>query len=196
MQRRWWVLLAPLSALALTDRLERPDDVVPAATGRRHQGEGALNLIAWDGYVEDGSNDPAYDWVHPFQEETGCTIKVQYAATSDEMVTLMRQGGGTVYDGVSASGDASLRLIRGGDVAEVNIDLFPAYKDVLEPLQAPPHNTVDGKHYGVPYMYGPNFLMYNTDEVAPAPDSWDITFESDSPYAGSITAYDLSLIHI
>jgi putative spermidine/putrescine transport system substrate-binding protein len=190
MQRRWWVLLVPLSALALVASACGGGDDVVGPLESIGQGEGALNLIAWDGYVEDGSNDPAYDWVHPFQEETGCTIKVQYANTSDEMVTLMRQGGGTVYDGVSASGDASLRLITGGDVAEINIDLFPEYKDVLEPLQAPPHNTVDGKHYGVPYMYGPNFLMYNTDEVSPAPDSWDITFESDSPYAGSITAYD------
>ena len=42
----------------------------------------------------------------------------------------------------------------------------------------------------MPYMYGPNFLMYNPDVVTPRPDSWDITFEADSPYAGSITAYD------
>ena len=68
--------------------------------------EGALSLIAWNGYTEDGSNDPAYDWVTPFEDETGCKVTVKYADTSDEMVTLMRQGGGSVYDGVSASGDA------------------------------------------------------------------------------------------
>ena len=102
------------------------------------QGEGALNLIAWNGYVEDGSNDPNYDWVTPFEEETGCTVTVKYADTSDEMVTLMRQGGGTVYDGVSASGDASNRLIAGGDVAAIDIDLFPELQNVSEPLQAAP----------------------------------------------------------
>ncbi len=152
--------------------------------------EGALNLIAWSGYVEDGSNDPKFDWVHPFENETGCQITVKYADTSDEMVSLMRQGGGRVYDGVSASGDASNRLIAGGDLTAVDPKLFPDFKDVLQPLQAPPHNTVNGIHYGVPYMYGPNFLMFNPKVVKPAPTSWDITWESNSPYAGKITAYD------
>jgi putative spermidine/putrescine transport system substrate-binding protein len=153
-------------------------------------GEGSLSLIAWSGYVEDGSNDKAYDWVTPFEKETGCKIKVKYGDTSDEMVTLMRQGGGTVYDGVSASGDASNRLIAGGDVAEINIDLIPNYGDVMSSFESPGHNTVDGKHYGVPYVWGPNVLMFNTDVVKQAPTSWEPTFSADSPYAGQVTAYD------
>jgi putative spermidine/putrescine transport system substrate-binding protein len=152
--------------------------------------EGALSLIAWSGYVEDGSNDKNYDWVTPFQNETNCKITTKYADTSDEMVSLMRQGGGRQYDGVSASGDASNRLIAGGDLAAIDPNLFPEYKDVLQPLQAPKHNTVGGLHYGVPYMYGPNFLMYNPKMVKPAPTSWDITWESNSPYAEKITGYD------
>ena len=164
------------------------------------KGEGKLSLVAWGGYVEDGTSAGGedYDWVHPFEKQTGCQITVKYADSSDEMVSLMRQGGGSVYDGVSASGDASNRLIAGGDVAEVNMDLFPDFNDVLEPLQSPAHNTVDGKHYGVPYMYGPNFLMYNTDVVKPAPTSWDVTWEptldgKPNPYAGEITGYDVPI---
>ena len=154
------------------------------------EGEGELNLIGWNGYIEDGANDPNYDWVTDFEKETGCKVNAKYGDTSDEMVTLMRQGGGTVYDGVSASGDASNRLIAGGDVAEINMDLIEGYDDVMGALQEPGHNTIDGKHYGVPYLWGPNVLMYNTDEVTTAPTSWDVTFEADSPYAGSVTAYD------
>ena len=162
-------------------------------------GEGALNLIAWNGYTEDGSNDPNYDWVTPFEKETGCKVTVKYADTSDEMVTLMRQGGGSSYDGVSASGDASNRLIAGGDVAAVDPALFPAMSDVLAPLRAGGSRTaqyiVNGAQYGVPYMYGPNFLMYNTKVVKPAPTSWDLTFETTlngapNPYAGKLTGYD------
>lgn len=154
------------------------------------EGEGELSLIGWSGYVESGENDPAYDWVTPFEKKTGCKVKVKYGDTSDEMVTLMRQGEGAVYDGVSASGDASNRLIAGGDVAEVNIELIEGYGDVMASLQSPGHNTVDGKHYGVPYLWGPNVLMYNTDVVKEEPSSWDVVFESDSPYAGKVTAYD------
>ncbi|MEA2461110.1 MAG: putative spermidine/putrescine transport system substrate-binding protein [Actinomycetota bacterium] len=163
------------------------DSALPTSIG---EGEGALNLIAWSGYVESGQNDPNYDWVTEFQKDTGCKVKVKYGDTSDQMVTLMRQGGGSIYDGVSASGDASLRLISGGDVAEINMDLIDGFDDVMSSLQSPGHNTVDGKHYGVPYLWGPNVLMYNTDVVKEEPTSWDVTWEADSPYAGQITAYD------
>jgi putative spermidine/putrescine transport system substrate-binding protein len=149
-------------------------------------GEGSVNLIAWEGYVEDGSNDPHYDWVTPFEKNTGCKVNVKYAGSSDEMVTLMKSG---QYDGVSASGDASNRLIAGGDVVEVNTDLIPDFQNISPALQSPPHNTIDGKHYGVSYAWGANILMYNTKEVSPAPTSWDQVFDGTS-YKGKVTAYD------
>ena len=98
-------------------------------------GEGEVNLIAWAGYVEDGSTDPKVDWVTSFEEETGCQVNVKTGNTSDEMVTLMRTGD---YDGVSASGDATLRLIAAGDVAPVNTDLVPNYADVFAGLKNQP----------------------------------------------------------
>jgi putative spermidine/putrescine transport system substrate-binding protein len=105
----------------------------------------------------------------------------------------MRQGG--TWDGVSASGDATNRLIAGGNVSAVDPKLFPNFANVIGPLNPDggtnnSHYVVDGYVYGVPWMYGPNFLMYNADVVKPAPTSWDITFEPDSPYAGKITAYN------
>jgi putative spermidine/putrescine transport system substrate-binding protein len=114
---------------------------------------------------------------------------VKLGNTSDEMVTLMRTG---KYDGVSASGDATLRLIAGGDVDPVNTDLIPNYADVFEGLKDQPHNTVDGVSYGVPHGRGANLLMYNTEVVKPAPDSWSIVWggEESQPYKGKITAYD------
>ncbi|MBI3648146.1 MAG: ABC transporter substrate-binding protein [Actinobacteria bacterium] len=147
------------------------------------QGEGALNLIAWPGYTQKA-------WVRPFEQESGCKVSLKYGNTSDQMVNLMRQQGGTLYDGVSASGDATNRLIAGGDVAPIDTTSFPEYADVMQTLQAPPHNTVDGVHYGVPYMWGPNILMYNTNVVKTAPTSWNVVFDPSSPYAGKVTAYD------
>ena len=128
-------------------------------------GEGQLNLVAWEGYAQP-------EWVKPFEAQTGCQVHTKYAGSSDEMVTLMRQGGGSQYDMVSASGDASLRLIRGGDVQPMNVDLVPEWKNFIPQLQSPPHNTVDGKHYGISLQWGPNTLLYNTRSVTPAPNSW------------------------
>src|SRR3954454_11584853 len=144
-------------------------------------GEGKLNVIAWEGYTQP-------QWVKPFTKETGCKVNAKYAGSSDEMVTLMRQGGGSQYDMVSASGDASLRLIRGGNVQPVNVDLIPGYKDFIPQLKSPPHNTVDGKHYGVSLQWGPNTLLYNTKKVSPAPTSWAAIY--DPRYKGEVTVPD------
>jgi len=154
------------------------------------KGEGQLDLIAWDGYVESGKNDPKADWVTPFEQQTGCKVTVKYEPTSDDMVAAMREGGGGAYDGVSASGDASNRLIAGGNVAVVNTKLIKGFSDINKKLQSPPHNTVNGKHYGVSFMWGANVLLYNTDVVKPAPTSWSVVFDPKSPYAGKLTAYD------
>lgn len=139
------------------------------------EGEGQVDIIAWAGYVERGETDPAYDWVTAFEAETGCKVNVKVAATSDEMVTLMNEGG---FDLVTASGDASNRLISGGTVQEININLIPSWDTVDPRLQSAPWNTVDGKHYGVPYQWGANVLMYNTEVFGDSPpDSWDVVFE-------------------
>ena len=150
-------------------------------------GEGQVNIVAWGGYVEDGSTDPAVDWVTDFEKETGCQVNVKVGGTSDEMVQLMQSG---EYDVVSASGDASLRLIYGGDVAPVNTALIPNYADVYENRKNQQWNSGDGVSYGVPHGRGANLLAYNTDKVTPAPTSWSVVWDENSPYKGKVTAYD------
>lgn len=149
--------------------------------------EGQLNIIVWAGYAEDGSNDPSVDWVTPFEKQTGCQVNAKVAGTSDEMVQLMRTGG---YDGVSASGDATLRLVYGGQVAPVNTKLVPNYATISDFLKKKAWNSVDGQMYGIPHGWGANVLMYNKATVAPAPDSWSAVFDDASKYAGKVTAYD------
>jgi spermidine/putrescine-binding protein len=149
--------------------------------------EGSVSILAWPGYVEDGSNDPAVDWVSGFEEETGCMVNAQAYGTSDEAVNLVRAGG---YDVVAASGDATLRLIAAGDVAAVNTDLIPSYDGVFDFLKEQAWNSVDGQSYGVPHGYGANLLLYNTEVVTPAPTSWDVVFDRASEYSGKVTAYD------
>ena len=155
-------------------------------------GEGEVSIISWAGYVERGETDPNYDWVTEFEAQTGCKVTNKTAATSDEMVTLMNEGG---FDLVTASGDASNRLIAGGKVQPINIDLIPSWSTVDDRLKDAPWHTVGGVHYGVPYQWGPNVLMYNTEVFSEAPTSWDVTFEKmDLPDGksneGRVQAYD------
>src|ERR1700712_2803081 len=139
------------------------------------KGEGAVSIVAWAGYIERGESDKAYDWVTGFEKETGCKVSVKTAATSDEMVALMNEGG---FDLVTASGDASLRLVAGKRVQPINVDLIPSWKTLDDRLKNAPWHTVDGVHYGVPYLWGPNVMMYNTDAFkGQPPKSWNVVFE-------------------
>ncbi len=155
-------------------------------------GEGALNIVAWAGYIERGQTDKAFDWVTKFEADTGCMVNVKTAGTSDEMVALMNEGG---FDLVTASGDASLRLIAGKRVQPINIDLIPSWSTVDERLKTAGWHTVDGVHYGVPYMWGPNVLMYNTEVFPEPPTSWNVVFEEmtlpdGKSNKGRVQAYD------
>jgi putative spermidine/putrescine transport system substrate-binding protein len=149
--------------------------------------EGAVNILAWPGYAEDGSNDPATDWVTPFEKDTGCQATVKYFGSSDEALNLMKSGD---YDVVSASGDATLRLIAGGYVQPVNTDLLKNYADIQPFLKETAYNSVDGQMYGMPQGWGANLLTYNPDVVKPAPTSWADMFDPASPHKGKISAYD------
>jgi putative spermidine/putrescine transport system substrate-binding protein len=154
--------------------------------------EGQVNIVAWPGYIERGETDPNYDWVTAFETETGCQVNVQTAGTSDEMVALMNEG---TYDLVTASGDASLRLIAGRSVQGVDLSLIPSYASVDERLQGADWYTAEGVSYGVPYQWGANVLMYNTEVFPEAPTSWSVVFEEQTfpdgqSNQGRVQAYD------
>lgn len=155
--------------------------------------EGQVNIVAWPGYIERGETMKEFDWVTKFEEATSCKVVVKTANTSDEMVALMNEGG---FDLVTASGDASLRLVAGKRVQPINTDLIPSWGTVDERLQSAPWHTVDGVHYGTPYMWGPNVLMYNTEAFGDQPPtSWNVVFEEmtlpdGKSNKGRVQAYD------
>lgn len=156
-------------------------------------GEGRVDIVAWPGYIERGETMAEFDWVTGFEEATGCMVNVKTANTSDEMVALMNEGG---FDLVTASGDASLRLIAGKRVQPVNLSLIPSWDTVDDRLKDAPWYVVDGVHYGVPYMWGPNVLMYNTEVFGDQPpSSWNVVFEEmtlpdGQSNKGRVQAYD------
>ena len=161
-----------------------PKVAMASAVGK---GEGALNIVVWAGYAESGTNDPKVDWVHPFEKQTGCKVNAKIGNTSDEMVQLMKTG---QYDGVSASGDATLRLIYGGEVAPVNTSLVANYAGISSFLKNGNWNSVGGQMYGIPHGWGANLLMWNPSKVTGAQDSWAAVFSDASKYQGKVTAYD------
>jgi putative spermidine/putrescine transport system substrate-binding protein len=191
-------LLLALAVAAVVTGCAKKEEPAPAAATEAAPAaastalEGRVDIVAWPGYIERGETDKGYDWVTAFEQDTGCKVNVKTAGTSDEMVSLMTQGG---YDLVTASGDASLRLIRGGTVQPVDISRIPSYANVDERLKQASWHFVDGKHYGTPYQWGPNVLMYNTEAFKTPPISWSVVFEEQrlpdgKSNKGRIQAYD------
>ena len=187
--RRWMSLLAASALLVSACAAGPGGSPAPSTISAVGNGEGKVTVLAWPGYVEDGTTSPDVDWVSSFEQETGCDVTVQTFGTSDEAFTLF-QTNPTQFDVISASGDATLRLVAGGFVQPVNVDLIPSYAEIFPDLKDKDYNTVDGVHYGVPHGRGANVLMWRTDEVTTAPTSWTALFDPASPYAGKFSVYD------
>ncbi len=191
MKHRRFLALAAIAALAIgacsAGGSASTGPSLPASIG---DGEGELNLIIWPGYAERGDVDPAYDWVTPFEEATGCIVKTTEMTDSNNGVSLMQSGD---YDGGSFSGDATSRLMQGGVVAPVNVDLLPNYANIFEGLKNKTHNSLNGVPYGVPHGRGPNLLMYNTEVVTEPQTSWDIVWDGGANGEGKVSVYDSSI---
>jgi putative spermidine/putrescine transport system substrate-binding protein len=162
-----------------------PSVNLPTSVG---EGEGELSVLAWPGYAENGTTDPTVNWVKPFEDQTGCKTSVQVFGTSDEAFSLFSTNP-EKFDVISASGDASLRLVRAGYVQPVNVELVKNYADIFPALKDKPYNTVDGIHYGIPHGRGSNLLMWRTDKVSPDPTSWAEMFDPTKPWAGKVSVY-------
>jgi putative spermidine/putrescine transport system substrate-binding protein len=173
MKKTFVHVLAPITAVVLAAVTSGA-----AAQGmlqKLGKGEGQVDIVAWPGYIERGATDKNFDWVTEFEKKTSCKVNVKTAGTSDEMVALMNEGG---FDLVTASGDASMRLIRGKRVQPINTKLVPSFGTVDKRLQQAPWHYQNGMHYGVPYQWGWNVLMYNTNVFKDKPPtSWSVVFE-------------------
>ena len=169
---------------------DAPTTAPTATPGGIGEGEGELNLVIWGGYAEKGETIEGFDWVNPFQDATGCMVNATAMTDSNNGVSLMQSGN---YDGISASGDATTRLIAGGYVEAIDPDTLPNYANVFPGLKDLPHNTVDGVNYGVPHGRGPNLMMWNSEVITEAPTSWDAVWEGGSEYDGQISVYDSSI---
>ena len=145
------------------------------------QEEGEVNIVQWPGYAT---------LVDDFTAATGCKVNTKDAGTGDDMISLIQSG---EYDGVSASGHTSVRLMAAGDVAPVNAELLPNYADIADGLKGQSYNSKDGESYGAPHGRGPNLMVFRSDEVSPAPDSWSAIWDENTPYKGKISIYDDSI---
>jgi putative spermidine/putrescine transport system substrate-binding protein len=143
--------------------------------------EGQVNLVQWAGYNALSKE---------FTAATGCKVNTKDGASSDDMIDQIATG---EYDGVSASGNASVRLMEKGDAAPIDPDLIPNYADVQEGIKNQSYNSKDDQPYGVPHGRGPNYLMFRTDVLPESTDSWAVIWDKADPSKGKLSIYDDSI---
>jgi putative spermidine/putrescine transport system substrate-binding protein len=187
MKHRTFLALVGVAALALVACSGGGGTAQRTPQASLGAGEGELKLVIWAGYAERGATDPNFDWVTPFETKTGCKVTTTDMTDSANGVSLLQSGD---YDGGSFSGNATVRLMASGDVAPVNVDLIPNYKNVFEGLKNKTHNSLNGQPYGVPHGRGPNLLTYNTEAITTAPTSWDPVWSGE--HGGKVSIYDSS----
>ena len=187
MKHRRFLALVGVAALALVACSGGGGTAQRTPQASLGAGEGELKLVIWAGYAERGATDPNFDWVTPFETKTGCKVTTTDMTDSANGVSLLQSGD---YDGGSFSGNATVRLMASGDVAPVNVDLIPNYKNVFEGLKNKTHNSLNGQPYGVPHGRGPNLLTYNTEAITTAPTSWDPVWSGE--HGGKVSIYDSS----
>jgi spermidine/putrescine-binding protein len=124
-----------------------------------------LSLLVWEGYA-----DPLF--VRGFEESHHCKIKAAYMGSSDELVAKLRGGSASNYDVISPSSDVATMIAASGLAAPLDLSKLPSYAQLSEQLRAMPLVRVNGGVYGVPFVWGPNPLLYDTTFFAKAPDSW------------------------
>src|SRR6266478_1237719 len=147
-----------------------------------------LSLLVWEGYA-----DPSF--LQPFEKAHHCKVVAAYMGSSDELVAKLRGGSASNYDVISPSSDVATSIVRAGLVAPLDLSKLPTYSQLSAKLRDLSLAKANGQVYGVPFMWGPNPLLYDTTAFALTPDSWTIFW--NPKYKGKISVWDdLSTVYM
>jgi spermidine/putrescine-binding protein len=155
--------------------------MVISVLGSCQKKEESLSLLVWEGYA-----DPTF--VHAFEEAHHCRVSASYMGSSDDLVAKLRGGSASNFDVISPSSDVAASIARAGLAEPLDLSKIPTYEQLSPRLRELPLVKSNGQTFGVPFMWGPNPLLYDTTVFAQAPDSWSIFW--DVKYQGKISVWD------
>ena len=147
-----------------------------------------LSLLVWEGYA-----DPSF--VRAFEEAHHSKVVASYMGSSDELVAKLRGGSASNYDVISPSSDVATMMATSGLATPLDLSRLPSYSQLSPKLRALPLVRAGGKVYGVPFMWGPNPLLYDTTVFPKPPESWTVLW--DAKYRGKVSVWDdLSTVYM
>ncbi|HET8967437.1 MAG TPA: ABC transporter substrate-binding protein [Candidatus Acidoferrum sp.] len=157
-------------------------------TGSCKKSEPTLTLLVWEGYA-----DPAF--IHDFELSHHCKVVASYMGSSDELIAKLRGGSASNYDVISPSSDIATSIVKAGLAAPLDLAKIPSYPQLSSKLRESSLVKANGQTYGVPFMWGPNPLLYDTTAFPQPPDSWSVLW--DPKYRGKVSLWDeLSSIYM
>lgn len=140
-----------------------------------------LSLLVWEGYA-----DPSF--IRQFEQARHCKVSASYMGSSDDLVAKLRGGSASNYDVISPSSDVATSIARANLAEPLDLSKLPTYSQLSSRLRDLPLVKLNGQTFGVPFMWGPNPLLYDTTAFAKAPDSWAIFW--DPQYKEKISVWD------
>lgn len=147
-----------------------------------------LTLLVWEGYA-----DPSF--IAAFEENHHCKVVASYMGTSDELVAKLRGGSASNYDVISPSSDVAASIVRAGLAAPLDLSKIPSYGQLSAKLRDSNIVKLNNQVYGVPFVWGPNPLLYDTTAFSQPPDSWSVLW--DPKFHQRISVWDeLSTIYM
>lgn len=156
--------------------------------GSCKKSEPTLSLLVWEGYA-----DPTF--IHDFEVSHHCKLVASYMGSSDELVAKLRGGSASNYDVISPSSDVAASIVKAGLAAPIDLAQIGSYSQLSSRLRESSLVKANGQVYGVPFMWGPNPLLYDTKALPQAPDSWSVLW--DPKFRGKISLWDeLSSIYM
>ncbi|HET7890188.1 MAG TPA: ABC transporter substrate-binding protein [Candidatus Sulfotelmatobacter sp.] len=152
------------------------------------KGTPTLNLLVWEGYA-----DPSF--VKAFEEQNHCKVSASYMGSSDELMAKLRGGSAGNYDVISPSSDVATQIAIAGLAAPLDFSKIPSYSQLSPQLTSLPLVRSNGQTYGVPFMWGPDPIIYDTTVFAQPPDSWSVFW--NPKYKGKVSVWDdLSTVYM
>jgi putative spermidine/putrescine transport system substrate-binding protein/spermidine/putrescine transport system substrate-binding protein len=149
--------------------------------GSCKKSEPTLSLLVWEGYA-----DPSF--VHDFELSHHCKVVASFMGSSDELVAKLRGGSASNYDVISPSSDVAAAVVRANLAAPLDLSKYPSYPQLSAKLRNSSLVKANGQVYGVPFMWGPNPLLYDTTAFSAPPDSWAVMW--DGKFKNKISLWD------
>jgi spermidine/putrescine-binding protein len=156
----------------------------------KRQGK-TLKLLCWEGYASEKFSDA-------FEAQTGIQVNITTFNSAEKLSEKLTTTGKGTFDVVTVSSDMAQALVERNLVQPIDLNHITHYDSLSDILRAMQDVVKNGATYGVPFTWGPDYLVYDADVIKKEPTSWNELF--DPKYKGHVSiwddAYNISLMGI